>query len=81
MLKTPAAPATKRFSPATITCITKERPVAASQQWLAKEPALNRLVSAPVLVTTIDHLMPATEGVRGGTDPRHAAPDDQRSGA
>lgn len=36
------------------------------QQWLAKEPALNRLVSAPVLVTTIDHLMPATEGVRGG---------------
>ncbi len=37
-----------------------------AQQWLAKEPALNRLVSAPVLVTTIDHLMPATEGVRGG---------------
>jgi CRISPR-associated endonuclease/helicase Cas3 len=36
------------------------------QQWLAAEPALNRLVSAPVLVTTIDHLMPATEGVRGG---------------
>lgn len=37
-----------------------------AQQWLASEPALNRLVSAPVLVTTIDHLMPATEGVRGG---------------
>ncbi|HGN8721900.1 TPA: type I-F CRISPR-associated helicase Cas3f [Enterobacter bugandensis] len=37
-----------------------------AQQWLAKEPALNRLVSAPMLVTTIDHLMPATEGVRGG---------------
>jgi len=37
-----------------------------AQQWLAKEPMLNRLVSAPVLVTTIDHLMPATEGVRGG---------------
>lgn len=37
-----------------------------AQQWLSKEPALNRLVSAPVLVTTIDHLMPATEGVRGG---------------
>jgi len=36
------------------------------QQWLAAEPALNRLVSAPVLVTTVDHLMPATEGVRGG---------------
>lgn len=25
-----------------------------------------KLLSAPVLVTTIDHLMPATEGVRGG---------------
>lgn len=37
-----------------------------AQQWLTTEPALNRLVSAPVLVTTIDHLMPATEGVRGG---------------
>ncbi|QLR42504.1 type I-F CRISPR-associated helicase Cas3 [Enterobacter sp. RHBSTW-00994] len=37
-----------------------------AQQWLATEPALNRLVSAPVLVTTVDHLMPATEGVRGG---------------
>lgn len=37
-----------------------------AQQWLAGEPSLNRLVSAPVLVTTIDHLMPATEGVRGG---------------
>jgi CRISPR-associated endonuclease/helicase Cas3 len=37
-----------------------------AQQWLAKEPVLNRLVSAPVLVTTVDHLMPATEGVRGG---------------
>lgn len=36
------------------------------QHWLAAEPALNRLVSAPVLVTTVDHLMPATEGVRGG---------------
>lgn len=37
-----------------------------AQQWLSSEPALNRLVSAPVLVTTIDHLMPATEGIRGG---------------
>ncbi|QGU88880.1 type I-F CRISPR-associated helicase Cas3f [Erwinia sorbitola] len=27
---------------------------------------LNKLVSAPVLVTTIDHLIGATEGVRGG---------------
>lgn len=57
------------------------------QQWLAAEPALNRLVSAPVLVTTIDHLMPATEGVRGGrqipamlrlltSDLVHDEPDD-----
>lgn len=38
----------------------------AALQWLAAEPALNRLVSAPVLVTTVDHLVPATEGVRGG---------------
>ncbi|RWU00641.1 type I-F CRISPR-associated helicase Cas3f [Raoultella ornithinolytica] len=37
-----------------------------TQQWLSAEPALNRLVNAPVLVTTVDHLMPATEGVRGG---------------
>lgn len=37
-----------------------------AQQWLSSEPALNRLVSAPVLVTTVDHLMPATEGIRGG---------------
>lgn len=27
---------------------------------------LSKLVNAPVLVATIDHLMPATEGVRGG---------------
>jgi CRISPR-associated endonuclease/helicase Cas3 len=35
-------------------------------QWLAKDDKINRLVSAPVLVTTIDHLIPATEGLRGG---------------
>lgn len=35
-------------------------------QWLKKDPRVERLVSAPVLVTTVDHLMPATEGVRGG---------------
>jgi CRISPR-associated endonuclease/helicase Cas3 len=52
-----------------------------AQQWLAKEPALNRLVSAPVLVTTIDHLMPATEGVRGGRQIPPCCADDQRSGA
>lgn len=38
----------------------------AMQQWLVADPALNRLVSAPVLVTTVDHLMPATESLRGG---------------
>ncbi len=34
--------------------------------WLKKTPLLHKLLSAPVLVTTIDHLMPATEGLRGG---------------
>ncbi|MBT1062641.1 type I-F CRISPR-associated helicase Cas3 [Bowmanella sp. Y26] len=36
------------------------------RNWLSSSPKLNQLVSAPVLVSTIDHLMPATEGVRGG---------------
>lgn len=31
-----------------------------------KNNKLNELLSAPVLVTTIDHLIPATEGIRGG---------------
>lgn len=35
-------------------------------RWLAQDPRLHKLISAPVLVSTIDHLMPATEGVRGG---------------
>jgi CRISPR-associated endonuclease/helicase Cas3 len=35
-------------------------------QWLAVSPKLQQLLSAPVLVSTIDHLMPATEGERGG---------------
>ncbi|MGM3174603.1 type I-F CRISPR-associated helicase Cas3f [Dickeya lacustris] len=34
--------------------------------WLKKSPTLHQLLSAPVLVTTIDHLMPATESLRGG---------------
>ncbi|MGB3621853.1 MAG: type I-F CRISPR-associated helicase Cas3f, partial [Ketobacter sp.] len=38
----------------------------ALKHWLEQSPKLNRLVSAPVLVSTIDHLMPATEGTRGG---------------
>lgn len=36
------------------------------QQWLEKDEKLNRLVSAPLLITTIDHLISATEGTRGG---------------
>ncbi|KAA8998076.1 type I-F CRISPR-associated helicase Cas3 [Affinibrenneria salicis] len=34
--------------------------------WLRQSPMLHKLLSAPVLVSTIDHLIPATEGVRGG---------------
>lgn len=35
-------------------------------EWLKGTPKLHQLVSAPVLVSTIDYLMPATEGARGG---------------
>jgi CRISPR-associated endonuclease/helicase Cas3 len=35
-------------------------------QWLSQTPKLHQLVSAPILVSTIDHLTPATEGERGG---------------
>ncbi len=35
-------------------------------RWLAQTPKLHQLVSAPILVSTIDHLIPATEGERGG---------------
>lgn len=35
-------------------------------RWLEKTPGLHQLVSAPILVSTIDYLMPATEGERGG---------------
>ncbi|CAO95885.1 type I-F CRISPR-associated helicase Cas3f [Erwinia tasmaniensis] len=35
-------------------------------RWLQKSPRINKLLSAPVLVTTIDHLIGATEGLRGG---------------
>lgn len=33
---------------------------------IGRDNKLSKLVNAPVLVATIDHLMPATEGVRGG---------------
>ncbi|MEW5560008.1 type I-F CRISPR-associated helicase Cas3f [Enterobacter asburiae] len=36
------------------------------QKWLEGDSKLATLVSAPVLVTTLDNLIPATEGVRGG---------------
>ncbi|HGE8320583.1 type I-F CRISPR-associated helicase Cas3f [Serratia marcescens] len=35
-------------------------------RWLAQDSRLHKLISAPVLVSTIDYLIPATEGVRGG---------------
>ncbi|MGB0467049.1 MAG: type I-F CRISPR-associated helicase Cas3f [Pontibacterium sp.] len=35
-------------------------------RWLKQSPKLHQLLSAPVLVSTIDHLIPATEGERGG---------------
>ncbi len=35
-------------------------------RWLKRSQKLLQLVSAPILVSTIDHLMPATEGARGG---------------
>ncbi|MFE8032364.1 type I-F CRISPR-associated helicase Cas3f [Thiohalocapsa marina] len=35
-------------------------------RWLENSPDAQRLLAAPVLICTIDHLMPATEGTRGG---------------
>ncbi|ELY3194703.1 hypothetical protein SMM50_005209 [Salmonella enterica] len=34
--------------------------------WLKQDCKLHKLISEPVLVSTIDHLMPACEGIRGG---------------
>ena len=34
--------------------------------WTRSNDNLEKLINAPVLVSTIDHLMPATEGTRGG---------------
>ena len=36
------------------------------QRWLMSTPGANKLVNAPVLACTIDHLIPATESTRGG---------------
>ena len=35
-------------------------------KWLKHDPKILKLIQAPVLVSTIDYLMPSTEGVRGG---------------
>jgi len=35
-------------------------------KWLSKSPKLEKLLNAPVLVSTIDYLVPATEGTKGG---------------
>lgn len=35
-------------------------------RWLQNKPMLNKLLSAPILVSTIDYLIPATEALRGG---------------
>jgi len=35
-------------------------------RWLKKNLDAQKLINAPVLVCTIDHLMPSTEGTRGG---------------
>jgi CRISPR-associated endonuclease/helicase Cas3 len=35
-------------------------------KWFKQKPQLHRLISAPILVSTIDYLVPATENKRGG---------------
>nr|WP_314267403.1 type I-F CRISPR-associated helicase Cas3f [uncultured Moellerella sp.] len=35
-------------------------------KWLARAPSIHKLVSAPITVSTIDYLISATEGTRGG---------------
>jgi len=34
--------------------------------WLGDNQKIQKLIDAPLLISTIDHLIPATEGVRGG---------------
>lgn len=41
-------------------------PDASIYGWMLKHPAFTKLLSAPILVTTVDHLAPATESLRGG---------------
>lgn len=35
-------------------------------RWLERNPDAQRLLAAPVLICTVDHLISATEGIRGG---------------
>jgi len=35
-------------------------------EWFKHDPKILKLIQAPVLVSTIDYLMPANEGIRGG---------------
>ena len=35
-------------------------------KWIKHEPKIIKLIQAPILVSTIDYLMPASEGIRGG---------------
>ncbi len=35
-------------------------------KWFEHDPKILKLIQSPVLVSTIDYLMPATEGIRGG---------------
>ena len=35
-------------------------------EWTSHDERIEKLLQAPVLVSTIDHLIPATEGIRGG---------------
>lgn len=35
-------------------------------RWLIKSPKLHKMISSPILVSTIDYLISATEGCRGG---------------
>lgn len=36
------------------------------KQWIEHDNKIEKLIQAPVLVSTIDHLIPVTEGIRGG---------------
>jgi CRISPR-associated endonuclease/helicase Cas3 len=38
----------------------------ACAEWFKHDPKILKLIQAPVLVSTIDYLMPASEGIRGG---------------